>query len=119
MSLLQMNAAGAIMILAITVIRALALERLLTHFDGMLQYIINGILEDPREREDCLAEVRAKLWEHRSQYDPSRSSPATWLTALCRNAAYDRLRALDVNYHALAVIESADENGIVFREDEE
>ena len=69
-----------------------ALERLLTHFDGMLQYIINGILEDPREREDCLAEVRAKLWEHRSQYDPSRSSPATWLTALCRNAAFDRLR---------------------------
>ena len=31
----------------------------------------------------------------------------------------DRLRAMDVNYHALAVIESADENGIVFQDDEE
>ena len=31
----------------------------------------------------------------------------------------DWLRAMDVNYHALAVIESADENGIVFRDDEE
>ena len=30
----------------------------------------------------------------------------------------DRLRAMDGNYHALAVIESADENGIVFREDQ-
>ena len=30
----------------------------------------------------------------------------------------DRLRAMDVNYHALAVIESADENGIVFRDKE-
>lgn len=29
----------------------------------------------------------------------------------------DRLRDMGVNYHALAVIESADENGIVFRED--
>ena len=29
----------------------------------------------------------------------------------------DRLRAMDVNYHALAVIDSADENGIVFREE--
>lgn len=29
----------------------------------------------------------------------------------------DRLRAMNLNYHALAVIESADENGIVFRED--
>ena len=29
-----------------------------------------------------------------SSYDPKRSSPATWLTALCRNAAFDRLRQL-------------------------
>ena len=28
----------------------------------------------------------------------------------------DRLRAMDLNYHALAVIDSADENGIVFRD---
>ena len=30
----------------------------------------------------------------------------------------DRLREMGMNYHALAVIESADENGITFREDE-
>lgn len=30
----------------------------------------------------------------------------------------DRLRDMGVNYHALAVIESADENGIAFRDDE-
>ena len=30
----------------------------------------------------------------------------------------DRLRAMDVNYHALAVIERADENGVVFRDEE-
>ena len=30
----------------------------------------------------------------------------------------DRLRAMSVNYHALAVIETADENGITFRDDE-
>ncbi len=30
----------------------------------------------------------------------------------------DRLRDMDLNYHALAVIDSADENGIVFRPDE-
>jgi len=30
----------------------------------------------------------------------------------------DRLRAMGLNYHALAVIEQADENGIVFRGDE-
>ena len=71
-----------------------ALERLLTHYDGMLRYIAGGILEEPQDREDCLAQVRLKLWESRGQYDPERSSPATWLTALCRNAAFDRLRQL-------------------------
>ena len=59
-----------------------ALERLLTHYDGMLRYIAGGILEAPQDREDCLAQVRLKLWESRGQYDPERSSPATWLTAL-------------------------------------
>ena len=69
-----------------------ALEWLLTRYGGMLQYILGGMLEDPRDREDCLAQVRMKLWESRGSYDPKRSSPATWLTALCRNAAFDRLR---------------------------
>ena len=30
----------------------------------------------------------------------------------------DRLRSMGLNYHALAIIESADENGIVFRGDD-
>lgn len=71
-----------------------ALEKLLIHYDGMLRYIAGGILDHPQELEDCLAQVRLKLWESRSQYDPARSSPATWLTALCRNAAVDHLRRL-------------------------
>ncbi len=69
-----------------------ALEHLLAHYDGMLRYIISGMLSDPQDQEDCLAQIRAKLWEGRRQYDREKASPATWLTALCRNAAYDYLR---------------------------
>ena len=50
-------------------------------------------MSDPHEQEECLAQVRARVWERWESYDRERSSPATWLTALCRNAAYDRLRA--------------------------
>lgn len=70
-----------------------ALEHLLAHYDGMLRYIISGMLSDPQDQEDCLAQVRAKLWEGRHQYDREKASPTTWLTALCRNTAYDHLRA--------------------------
>lgn len=71
-----------------------ALESLLQHFDGMLHYIVGGILSDPGDREDCLAQVRAKLWEGRHHYDPEKATPATWLTAVCRNTAFDHLRRL-------------------------
>lgn len=70
-----------------------ALEPLLAHYEGMLRYIVSGVLSDPHRQEDCLAEVRLKLWEKREQYDPERSSPATWLTVLYRNAAVDHLRS--------------------------
>ena len=71
-----------------------ALERLLSHFDGMLRYIIGGIFSDPGEQEECMAQVRAKLWEGRESYNPDKSTPATWLTAVCRNTAFDHLRRL-------------------------
>ena len=47
-----------------------ALEPLLAHYEGMLRYIVSGVLSDPHQQEDCLAEVRLKLWEKREQYDP-------------------------------------------------
>lgn len=69
-------------------------EALLARYDGMMRYIVRGILTDPHEAEDCLSHIRVKLWEKLSAYDPDQASPAVWVTAVCRNAAYDRLRRL-------------------------
>ena len=69
------------------------IEALLERHGPMMAYVVLGILSDPHEQEECLAQVRARVWERWESYDRERSSPATWLTALCRNAAYDRLRA--------------------------
>lgn len=69
------------------------IEALLERHGPMMAYVVRGILSDHHEQEECLAQVRARVWERWESYDRERSSPATWLTALCRNAAYDRLRA--------------------------
>ena len=69
------------------------IEALLERHGPMMAYVIRGILSDPHEQEECLAQVRARVWERWETYDREKASPATWLTALCRNAAYDRLRA--------------------------
>ena len=69
------------------------IEALLERHGPMMAYVVRGILSDPHEQEGCLAQVRARVWERWESYDREKASPATWLTALCRNAAYDRLRA--------------------------
>lgn len=72
-----------------------AMEGLLEEYGPMMAYVVGGILPDRQEAEDCLAQVQAKLWEKAAAYDGEKAGPATWLTAVCRNAAYDRLRALE------------------------
>lgn len=75
--------------------RGAAVDRLLERYGPMMAYVVGGILSDPQEAEECLAKIRAKLWEKAACFDGERAGLATWLTAVCRNAAYDRLRALE------------------------
>ncbi|HWH21755.1 MAG TPA: sigma-70 family RNA polymerase sigma factor, partial [Allosphingosinicella sp.] len=51
------------------------------------------ILESRSEAEEALQEAYVNVWQKAAAYDPSRSSPITWLAALARNRAIDRLRA--------------------------
>ena len=71
-----------------------ALEALWARYAGMAAYIVRGILPDPHETEECLARIRVKLWEKMPGYQEETASLSTWITAVCRNAAYDRLRQL-------------------------
>ncbi len=70
------------------------LEEILSRYGGMMDYVIRGILPQRQEAEECLAEVRKKLAEGLSSYDPERGSLATWITAVCRHAAIDHRRSL-------------------------
>lgn len=71
-----------------------AFETLLLRYNGMMTYIIRGILTNSQEVDECMAHVQARLWEKLSSYQGERASLSTWITAVCRNAAYDRLRLL-------------------------
>lgn len=39
-----------------------ALQTLLRRHGPLLQYILKPILTDPREREECLADISLRLW---------------------------------------------------------
>jgi RNA polymerase sigma factor (sigma-70 family) len=51
------------------------------------------ILGERSEAEDVLQEVYVTVWRKAADFDPGRASPMTWLIAIARNRAIDRLRA--------------------------
>ena len=57
------------------------------------------ILGTQAEAEDVLQEVYLTVWRKAADFDPHRASPMTWLIAIARNRAIDRLRATRQNRH--------------------
>ena len=51
------------------------------------------ILGERSEAEDVLQEVYVTVWRKAAEFDAGRASPMTWLIAIARNRAIDRLRA--------------------------
>jgi RNA polymerase sigma factor (sigma-70 family) len=51
------------------------------------------ILGERSEAEDVLQEAYVTVWRNAAYFDASRASPITWLIAITRNRAIDRLRA--------------------------
>src|SRR5215510_14602187 len=58
------------------------------------------ILNDRSEAEDVLQDVYVTVWRKAASFDPARASPITWLVAIARNRAIDRLRASAVSRRA-------------------
>ena len=69
------------------------LDQLLVRHGPLLRYILCPILDDPREREECLSDVALQIWERADQFDPERGSLTAWLSAIARNTALNRRRA--------------------------
>jgi RNA polymerase sigma factor (sigma-70 family) len=55
------------------------------------------ILHDRSEAEDVLQEVYLTVWRKAAAFDESKASPITWLVAIARNRAIDRVRASGVS----------------------
>jgi RNA polymerase sigma-70 factor (ECF subfamily) len=51
------------------------------------------ILNDRSEAEDVLQDVYVTVWRRAATFDPNRASPITWMVAIARNRAIDRLRS--------------------------
>jgi RNA polymerase sigma factor (sigma-70 family) len=64
------------------------------------------MLRDRDEAEEVLQDVYITVWRRAATFDPSVASPITWLAAIARNRAIDRLRRHQTEH----LDETAEEN---------
>ncbi len=58
--------------------------------------IILGIVKSRSHADEMLQEVYVKVWQRAADFDPSRSSPITWLAVIARNRALDEVRRSNI-----------------------
>jgi RNA polymerase sigma-70 factor (ECF subfamily) len=69
-----------------------ALRKLYDRFSGRALAVAMRILGAPAEAEEVVQDAFVEVWRRAAQYDASRGGAATWITAIARNRAIDRLR---------------------------
>jgi RNA polymerase sigma factor (sigma-70 family) len=70
--------------------------------------VLLRILKDRSEAEDVLQDVYVTVWRKAALFDPERASAITWLVAIARNRAIDRLRSASASRRS-APLEQAEE----------
>lgn len=50
------------------------MDALLRHYGPLMRYVIGGILQDPRDREECLSETAMQVWKHIGQFSRQRGA---------------------------------------------
>src|SRR5580700_3464635 len=111
----RMDAAAASAQLSAALIRVAsgdraALEIVYRDTSAKLFGVCVRILADRQEAEDVLQEVYLTVWNKAGAFDAARASPITWLVAIARNRAIDRLRSGRARRGA-EPIEAADDVG--------
>lgn len=70
-----------------------AFDALYARTSAKLFGVLLRLLSNRAEAEDALQEVYIKVWQRAAQYRRGVASPMSWLIAIARNHALDRLRA--------------------------
>lgn len=83
------------------------LDELLKRYGPFIKYIISGVLSKyPQDMEECLNDIRYKLWTGIRTYDESKSTLKTYISYIARNCAIDSIRK--INRHELNIDKNVD-----------
>ena len=84
-----------------------AFASLFRHYAPRVKAFIMRGGTDAETAQEVAQEALIMVWRKAASFDPGRASPITWMVAIARNRAIDRLRASAVS-RRMEPIESAD-----------
>lgn len=58
----------------------------------LIHYILKPILKDERDIEECFSDITVTVWNNIQFYSSDKGTFTTWLTAISRNAAFNKAR---------------------------
>jgi len=70
-----------------------ALGTLYDRYAKVLYSIILAIVKNPEDSQDLLQEIFVQVWQKAAAFDVSKGNVYSWLVALTRNRAIDRIRS--------------------------
>lgn len=82
-----------------------ALQDVYRRTSAKLYGVVLRIFPEPGDAQDVLQDAYINIWQKAGTFDAARASPITWLVALTRNKAIDRLRS--TGKRIMAPIEAA------------
>lgn len=69
-----------------------ALEHFSLRYKPLVFYILRPILNDERDIEECFSDITVTVWNNIQYYNSEKGTFTTWLTAISRNAAFNKAR---------------------------
>lgn len=70
-----------------------ALSELYDAYADFVYSLARSIVRDDGDAEDITQDVFFRVWERAGTFDPSRGSPAAWITTMTRRLAIDKTRS--------------------------
>ena len=61
-------------------------------YSPLIHYILKPILKDERDMEECFSDITVTVWNNIQYYNSEKGTFTTWLTAISRNAAFNKSR---------------------------
>jgi len=78
-----------------------ALDDLQQKHGSMLRYCIRGILPDPRDQEECMADLLLQISQRIHRYNPAKGALEAWMATIARNTALNRARSIQRSQNGL------------------